>query len=229
MMGSPQRMREWHGKPHRRFGIPLLSALCLSATLLCAVSQESVWKIGISEAAAAEAAAPAKAAAPAAGKPGATAQPAAKDKGKESAAGEDKAVGIGDPASLLNDLEKRRVELEKRAKWLDLREADLKRLEEKLAKRVASLEALRNEIRANLEKEKVVDDANITRLAKILSGMKAKAAAEGLKSMDRDTAVLVLKVMKEKVAAKILNKMDNEQAVQLANELGIPMAEKKHN
>ncbi len=140
---------------------------------------------------------------------------------------EDKAVGIGDPATLLNNLEQRRLDLEKRAKWLDLREADLKRLEEKLAKRIASLEALRSEIRTSLDKEKVVDDANVVRLAKIFSGMKTKSAADGLKAMDRETAVLVLKVMKEKVAAKILSKMDNEQAVQLANELGIPMAEKK--
>lgn len=138
----------------------------------------------------------------------------------------DKAVNVGDPASLLSSLEQRRLELEKRARWLDLREADLKRLEEKLAKRIASLEGLRGEITASLEKEKVLDDANITRLAKILSGMKVKAAAEGLKSMDRETAVLVLKVMKEKVAAKILSKMDNEQAVELANELGVPMAER---
>ncbi|MBF0116876.1 MAG: hypothetical protein HQM04_17760 [Magnetococcales bacterium] len=225
MMGSPQQLREWYGKPHRRMDRPLLSALCLSITLLCSGPMGSGWGVGEAVASAEPAKAPAAKAATPADKPAA---PAAKDKGKESG-GDDKAVAIGDPAGLLNDLEKRRVELEKRAKWLDLREADLKRLEEKLAKRVASLEALRNEIRANLEKEKVVDDANISRLAKILSGMKAKAAADGLKAMDRETAVLVLKVMKEKVAAKILSKMDNEQAVQLANELGIPMAEKKHN
>jgi flagellar motility protein MotE (MotC chaperone) len=227
MMGSPQQLREWYGKPHRRMDRPLLSALCLSVTLLCSGSLGFGWGVGEAMASAEPAKAPAaKAAAPTdkATAPAST----AKDKGKESG-GDDKAVGIGDPAALLNDMEKRRVELEKRAKWLDLREADLKRLEEKLAKRVASLEALRNEIRANLEKEKVVDDANITRLAKILSGMKAKAAADGLKAMDRETAVLVLKVMKEKVAAKILSKMDNDQAVQLANELGIPMAEKKNN
>ncbi|MBF0401119.1 MAG: hypothetical protein HQL90_10175 [Magnetococcales bacterium] len=151
-----------------------------------------------------------------------------KDKDKEQNV-EDKAVRVGDPASLLNSLEQRRLELDKRARWLDLREADLKRLEEKLAKRIASLEGLRNEIGASLDKEKVLDDANIARLAKILSSMKIKAAADGLKSMDRETAVLVLKVMKEKVAAKILSKMDSTQAVELANELGIPMAERQHN
>lgn len=153
---------------------------------------------------------------------------AAKAKEKEQDP-EEKASGVADPANLLNSLEQRRLEMEKRAKWLDLREADLKRLEEKLAKRIASLETLREEMRANLDKEKVVDDANVARLAKILSGMKVKAAADGLKSMDRETAVLVLKVMKEKVAAKILSKMDSEQAAQLANDLGIPMAEKTRN
>ncbi|MEO5350364.1 MAG: hypothetical protein H7836_12045 [Magnetococcus sp. YQC-3] len=169
------------------------------------------------------------AAEPAAAKPGAE-KGAAKAKPKEKDQDvEDKAVGVADPANLLNGLEQRRQELEKRAKWLDLREADLKRLEEKLAKRIASLEALRGEMRANLDKEKAVDDANVNRLAKILSGMKVKAAADGLKSMDRETAVLVLKVMKEKVAAKILSKMESEQAAQLANELGIPLSEKKQN
>ena len=139
----------------------------------------------------------------------------------------DRAKGIGDPAELLNSLQKRRIELEQRAKWLDLREADLKRLEAKLAKRITSLEGLRGEIRESLDKEKVLDDANIARLSKIFSSMKVKAAAEGLRAMDRQTAVLVLKVMKEKVAAKILSKMATRAAVQLANELGIPMEEKK--
>ncbi|MEO5363873.1 MAG: hypothetical protein H7838_09660 [Magnetococcus sp. DMHC-8] len=210
---------------HRR--IPLRPVWMVFLALLCCWPGQSAWAVSQAEAstpAASPAAAPP--AKPGGNKPAAASKDKDKDKDQNVS---DKASGIADPAGLLNNLEHRRLELEKRAKWLDLREADLKRLEEKLAKRIASLETLRNEIRTNLDKEKVVDDANIMRLAKILSGMKVKAAADGLKSMDRETAVLVLKVMKEKVAAKILSKMDNEQAAQLANELGIPMAEKKHN
>ena len=217
-------MKDWANRVNgqrsdtRRRRALLLWPVCLAVWgVLGGWQGEVAW--GVGQAAASEAAA---------AKPEA-AKPAAANKEKEKEDVGDKAVGVGDPAGLLNNLEQRRQELEKRAKWLDLREADLKRLEEKLAKRIASLETLRNEIRTNLDKEKVVDDTNITRLAKILSGMKVKAAADSLKAMDRETSVLVLKVMKEKVAAKILSKMDNEQAAQLANELGIPMSEKKHN
>lgn len=134
---------------------------------------------------------------------------------------------FSDPVGLLKSLEERRVVLDKRAKWLDLREADLKRLEKKLAERIKALEGLRATISEDLLREKSVDDKNIARLAKIFSGMKTKAAALGLKSMDRDTAILVLKVMSEKVAAKILSKMDSSEAVKLADELGLPLAQRR--
>ncbi|MBF0461975.1 MAG: hypothetical protein HQL87_11310 [Magnetococcales bacterium] len=226
MKGLPNGLNRPHNNTRQRSTLRAMPVCLALLALLNGGLGVSAW--GVQQAAASETAAAAKpeAAKPAAAKPEA-AKPAVASKEKEDLG--DKAAGVGDPAGLLNSLEQRRQELEKRAKWLDLREADLKRLEEKLAKRIASLEALRTEIRTNLDKEKVVDDTNITRLAKILSGMKAKSAADGLKAMDRDTAVLVLKVMKEKVAAKILSKMDTEQAGQMANELGIPMAEKKHN
>ena len=138
----------------------------------------------------------------------------------------DRAARTGDPVYLLESLEQRRHDLDKRAKWLDLREADLQRLEKKLAKRIVGLEKLREDLRADLLKEESFDDANIAHLAKIFSGMKVKAAANSLKSMDRETAVSVLKVMREKVAAKILSKMASEDAVELANELGLPKSDK---
>lgn len=138
----------------------------------------------------------------------------------------DRAARTGDPVYLLESLENRRRDLDKRAKLLDLREADLKRLENKLAERIVALEKLRADLRSDLAQEAATDSANIAHLAKIFSGMKVKAAANGLRAMDRETAVLVLKVMREKIAAKILSKMTNEDAVQLANELGMPQSEK---
>lgn len=209
MRGLPNSLSLQSGHTRRWIKSLVLPACLLLVPLLCSGPMLSDWVVTQAEAA----------------DKGAEGKADEKNKDEEQNVA-DKAVNVGDPASLLNSLEQRRLELDKRARWLDLREADLKRLEEKLAKRIASLETLRNEIGASLEKEKVLDDANIARLAKILSSMKIKAAADGLKSMDRETAVLVLKVMKEKVAAKILSKMDNAQAVELANELGIPMAER---
>ncbi|MBF0367958.1 MAG: hypothetical protein HQL52_00720 [Magnetococcales bacterium] len=132
-----------------------------------------------------------------------------------------------DPLKLLNALEKRRIDLDDREKWLDVRQKEMERLEKKLAERLAALETLREAIQKDLTAEKSVDDTNIARLAKIYSGMKAKAAAAGLETMDTDTAVRVLKVMREKTAAKVLGKMKTRNAVRLSKELGIPLSERR--
>ncbi|MEO5346833.1 MAG: hypothetical protein H7834_10715 [Magnetococcus sp. YQC-9] len=132
-----------------------------------------------------------------------------------------------DPIALLESLEKRRLAMDEREKLLELREADLKRLEEKMQKRITALEQLRDTIRADLDREKETDDANIKRLAKIYSSMKPKQAASSLMAMDRDTAVKALKAVPEKVAAKILNRMDIADAVQLSEAIGVPIAAKR--
>lgn len=134
---------------------------------------------------------------------------------------------IQDPLHLLESLEQRRVQLDEQARKLDIREQDLKRLEEKIAARVDALEKLRDAIRSDLEKEKQSDDANIARLGKIYTSMKPGPAAEGIKLLDQETAVKVLKVMPEKIVAKILNKMDVLSAGKLADEMGMPVADKR--
>ncbi|MBF0422915.1 MAG: hypothetical protein HQL73_07970 [Magnetococcales bacterium] len=139
----------------------------------------------------------------------------------------DDAKVVQDPLHLLESLEKRRVQLDEQAKKLDIREQDLKRLEEKLATRIEALEKLRDVIKSDLEREKQSDDGNITRLGKIYASMKPGIAAEGLKALDQETAVKVLKAMPEKVVAKILNKMDVVSAGKLADELGMPIADKR--
>jgi flagellar motility protein MotE (MotC chaperone) len=134
---------------------------------------------------------------------------------------------INDPLKLLESLEGRRKALDKRASQLEIREQDLLRLEDKLAKRIASLEKLRKVIQRDLTKEKEINTKNIARLAKIYGSMKVKSAALGLQSIDQDIAVKVLKVMSEKTAGKILGKMKGGNAVVLANELGISIGERR--
>ncbi|MBF0341498.1 MAG: hypothetical protein HQL95_11140 [Magnetococcales bacterium] len=148
----------------------------------------------------------------------------------EERAKSNKSTDIGlakDPIALLESLEKRRLALDEREKLQEIRETDLKRLEEKMQKRITALEQLRETIRADLAREKETDDANIKRLAKIYAGMKPKAAATSLMAMDRDTAVKALKAIPEKVAAKILSRMDVADAVQLSEAIGVPIAAKR--
>ncbi len=151
----------------------------------------------------------------------------AETKGKDAVA---RVVDIGmakDPIALLSALEERRMNLEDREKLLEIREVDLKRLEEKLAKRIVALEQLREAIRADLALEKEMDGDNIKKLAKIFSSMKPKAAAASLMAMDQETAVKTVKALPEKVAAKILSKMNVAEAVQISEALGLPIAQKR--
>ncbi len=136
-------------------------------------------------------------------------------------------VLVKDPVDLLDGLEKRRKELDERAKWVTMRETELEQLEKRLSNRIKQLEALRDAIRKDLEQEKNIDGKNIARLAKIYTGMKPKLAAAALEKMDQPTVIKVFKVMRERVAAKILGKMDKRTAVRLSNELGMPIAEKR--
>ncbi|MEO5366342.1 MAG: hypothetical protein H7831_08315 [Magnetococcus sp. WYHC-3] len=132
---------------------------------------------------------------------------------------------LRDPLDLLGELEKKRLALEQRARELDLREAEIKRLEEKLLARLEAMKTLRAQVEANLKREEAMDDENVQRLNRMFSNMKAKAAAEQLAGLDDATAVRVLKVMKERTAAQILNKMDPSRAVALAAALGRPLKE----
>ncbi|MBF0283703.1 MAG: hypothetical protein HQL51_04510 [Magnetococcales bacterium] len=134
---------------------------------------------------------------------------------------------LKDPFQLLESLEKKRLELDERIRWLELRENELKLLEVKIDKRIKALEELRQAIEKDLTKEKDLDDANIAKLAKIYSGMKPRAAGEQLQELTKPTAIKVLKTLSEKNAAKILNTMAPEKAVPLAQELGLPIADRR--
>ncbi|MBF0285031.1 MAG: hypothetical protein HQL51_11295 [Magnetococcales bacterium] len=57
--------------------------------------------------------------------------------------------------------------------------------------------------------------------------MKPRAADEQLQELTKPTAIKVLKTLSEKNAAKILNTMAPEKAVPLAQELGLPIADRR--
>lgn len=151
----------------------------------------------------------------------------AKSEGGCARPGVDSVDPLKDPFQLLETLEKKRLEIEERVRWLEMRESELKLLEAKIDKRINALEELRVAIQGDLTKEKQVDDANILKLAKIYSGMKPKVAGEELQALDKTTAVKVLKTLSEKTAAKILNTMSADKAVPLAQELGLPIADRR--
>nr|CRH07689.1 Conserved exported protein of unknown function [Candidatus Magnetococcus massalia] len=132
-----------------------------------------------------------------------------------------------DPVQLLDELEKRRNALDARAAELDLREKELNRLQEQVAKRTQALQMLRQEVRKDILEEKKINTDNIAKLARVYASMKPKVAAQQLKDLERNTAIKVLKVMKEKVAAKIFDKMNPEDGVPLADAIGMTLQQKR--
>jgi flagellar motility protein MotE (MotC chaperone) len=134
---------------------------------------------------------------------------------------------LRDPLQLLEALEKRRLELDQRARLVEGREEELRQLESRLSKRVDALQELRAAMQKDLAQEKNNNDSNIVRVARIFTSMKAQAAAERLSAMDHGMAVLILKNMKEKSAAKVLAKMDLQTASALSEDVGISMADKR--
>lgn len=109
--------------------------------------------------------------------------------------------------------------LNDRKKQLDLREAELNKLEEELQKqklalddKIKQLDHTRDEISATLKTRVATDQAKIDKLVEFYSTMKPQQAAKVIESLNEDLAVNVLDKMKKKNAAEVLNVMDAKKA-----------------
>ncbi len=113
--------------------------------------------------------------------------------------------------------------LNERKKELDLREAELAKLEEELQKRKAeldeklkTLEATRAEISKTLKSRVATDQEKVDKLIQFYSNMKPQQAAKVIETLNEDLAVEVLDKMKKKNAAEIMNMMDARKARKLS-------------
>jgi len=109
--------------------------------------------------------------------------------------------------------------LNDRKKQLDLREAELNKLEEELQKqklalddKIKQLDHTRDEISATLKTRVATDQAKVDKLVEFYSTMKPQQAAKVIESLNEDLAVNVLDKMKKKNAAEVLNVMDAKKA-----------------
>lgn len=116
--------------------------------------------------------------------------------------------------------------LGERKRELDLRETELSKLEEELQKqkveldaKIKQLEATRTQIAQTLKGRVDNDQAKVTKLVDVYSGMKPAQAAKVMETINEDLAVLVLDRMKKKSAADILNVMNADKAQRLSEML----------
>lgn len=116
--------------------------------------------------------------------------------------------------------------LSERKKELDLREAELNRLEEELQKqkveldeKIKQLESTRSQIAQTLKGRVENDQAKVSKLVEVYSGMKPAQAAKVIETINEDLAVQILDRMKKKSAANILNVMNADKAQRLSEML----------
>ena len=116
--------------------------------------------------------------------------------------------------------------LNDRKKELDVREADLGKLEEELQKqkaeldtKIKQLESMRADISKTLKTRVEVDQEKVDKLVQFYSTMKPQQAAKVIESLNEDLAVEVMDKMKKKSAAEIMNALKPEKARRLSEML----------
>lgn len=113
---------------------------------------------------------------------------------------------------ILQELEKRRVILDRREKALELRERLVDLAEKRLSEKTSSMEILKSQLEQLLANLSDKEEGELKELAKIYEEMKAESAANVMNRMDNKIVFDVFKRMSRKSTAKIMEKMDTGKA-----------------
>jgi flagellar motility protein MotE (MotC chaperone) len=130
---------------------------------------------------------------------------------------------------VLQQLAKRREELDLRARQLDEREALILAAERRMEQRLAELKAIQATVEDLLKARSEQEEADLKSLVKMYENMKPKAAAKVFEEMDMDVLLDVVDRMNERKAAPILAQMTPTRAKEITFELAqrrqLPMPE----
>jgi flagellar motility protein MotE (MotC chaperone) len=120
---------------------------------------------------------------------------------------------------VLQQLSKRRAELDAKARELDEREALVAAAEQKMDQKMAELKAMQSTLQDLLKKRSDAEETQLQSLVKIYENMKPKAAAGVFEELDMDILLEVVARMKERKVAPILAMMTPTKAKELTFEL----------
>lgn len=113
---------------------------------------------------------------------------------------------------LLQELDQKRVQLERQAQALALREQLLDLAEGRLANRLQDMRDLKDELSKMLGDLSEMKKEELQQLAQIYGNMKPEEAAGILNRLDNSIVYDVLKRMQAKKSAKIMARMDGAKA-----------------
>lgn len=113
---------------------------------------------------------------------------------------------------VLLDLEQRRIEMDRRAQALELREKLVDLMEQRLNGRVAELETLKADLEKLMVSVSGKDDKELVQLASIYGNMKPAAAAVVLNRLDNAIVLDVLVRMPAKKSGKLMEALEPAKA-----------------
>ena len=120
---------------------------------------------------------------------------------------------------LLQDLAERRVELDRRADEIAIREGILEATERRIDEKITRLEGLEGQIKTLVSRHEEIENAELASIVKVYRTMKPKDAARIFERLDMEIQVEVATRMKETRMAPILAAMSAEAAKTLTVEL----------
>lgn len=127
--------------------------------------------------------------------------------------------------AVLESLSKRRDEMEKRARELDMREQLLAAAEKRVQDRIDELKALEKKVNVDIGQSDAKNEARLVSVVKMYEAMKPKDAARIFERLDMGVMIDVAKRMEPRKISAILAAMDPVAAQELTVELatGTPM------
>lgn len=158
-----------------------------------------------------------------------TADIAAEESLPEDAEVDDPFSYTDEEVDVLQQLAKRREELDLRTRQLDEREALVQAAEQRMEQKMAELKALQAVLEDLLKKRSDEEEAELKSLVKMYENMKPKDAAQVFEEMDMDVLLDVVERMNERKAAPILALVTPTRAKEITFELAqrrvLPMPE----
>jgi len=113
---------------------------------------------------------------------------------------------------LLQNLSKRRAELDQRSEELDQRELLLKATEQRVQEKIDQLQKMQTQLDAALGKVDEQEDERLQSLVRIYEAMKPQEAAAIFDKLEQPVLMQVLTRMKDKSVAAILPHLDGDKA-----------------
>lgn len=149
------------------------------------------------------------------------------EKGQEMAAGPAAPVSGKGPTvessrsefTVLQNLSKRRKDLDALEQGMQMRENLLKATEKRIEARIAELKAIEMRIASTLKAQREMESDRFNRLVKMYSNMKAGSAARIFNRLHIDVLIGLVQRMKPRAMSKILAAMSPAQAERLTIEI----------